>query len=468
MGSTRFGYVFLIFLISLRSLDSAKDTLNQNDTLTGNQTLVSSGERFEFGFFDLRNTTDGISRYYVGIWYHGILPRTVVWVANREDPFGNSSGFIGFRSGNLMVSGDVNFSSIWWSMDTGSNVDGINLIVQIKDYGNLEFIQVENDILIWQSFQFPTDTFLPGQMLILDNSKNELTTLKPWTNDADPSPGNFSLFLDPRGFSSSYFQLLTVDNPNTEMSANSTSIGTGDVIHWRSGLWSGSPVAGGFNGINEIPPNGIYGFSLIPNVNGDGAQYTYRRQKNDDDLRVRFVLLGNGTLTTYIYQQNKWKYNWSLPLEACDFYNYCGKNAVCDQTNNPRCQCLLGFKPSLASEWDRGNWSAGCTRNTKIKDGCQPTDIGFLNLTHVKTPDLQTVYRPANATTTSESICREYCMKSCNCTAYVYIDNNGCYTWDEDLFDLQNLTRISRGSKLSIKLNVTDLPPILGMYVIIG
>ncbi|CAN1769995.1 G-type lectin S-receptor-like serine/threonine-protein kinase At4g27290, partial [Linum perenne] len=40
----------------------------------------SAGSRFELGFFKLGNS----SNYYLGIWYHQLSIRTVVWIANRE------------------------------------------------------------------------------------------------------------------------------------------------------------------------------------------------------------------------------------------------------------------------------------------------------------------------------------------------------------------------------------------------
>jgi len=39
------------------------------------------------------------------------------------------------------------------------------------------------------------------------------------------------------------------------------------------------------------------------------------------------------------------------------------------------------------------------------------------------------------------------------------MNNDGCYTWSGALFDLLNLTTISMGANLSIKLNKSDLPP---------
>ena len=66
-----------------------------------NETLVSPGGEFEFGFF----SPSGSSGYkrYVGIWYKWDK-RTVVWVANRDDPLVNSNGTFGIgTNGTLQV-----------------------------------------------------------------------------------------------------------------------------------------------------------------------------------------------------------------------------------------------------------------------------------------------------------------------------------------------------------------------------
>ena len=63
----------------------AADTLQQGKSLSAPETLVSTPEGvFEAGFFPPDPKQP--SRLYLGIWYRGIAPRTVVWVANRAAP----------------------------------------------------------------------------------------------------------------------------------------------------------------------------------------------------------------------------------------------------------------------------------------------------------------------------------------------------------------------------------------------
>ena len=92
MVSSIFSSSFTLFLFLSFWMCSARD----NRTLPTNplrdemgETLVSSGERFELGFFTPYGRNDG--KKYLGIWYYN-SPQTFVWVANRENPLDNSRG----------------------------------------------------------------------------------------------------------------------------------------------------------------------------------------------------------------------------------------------------------------------------------------------------------------------------------------------------------------------------------------
>ncbi|KAM1239957.1 hypothetical protein ACFX2J_045330 [Malus domestica] len=96
-------YAVAVLLCSSHPFCCARDTITHDTPITDgveSETLVSSGGRFELGFFS--PSPRGTQRY-VGIWYHQLSPRTVVWVANREKPVLNSTGtrFLALQDGNL-------------------------------------------------------------------------------------------------------------------------------------------------------------------------------------------------------------------------------------------------------------------------------------------------------------------------------------------------------------------------------
>nr|GLL44725.1 receptor-like serine/threonine-protein kinase SD1-8 isoform X2 [Ipomoea trifida] len=155
-GSFLFWY-FLILQILIPRFTIAVDTITPTQPLAQNQTLVSAGGVFQLGFFSPDGNSSGL---YVGIWYKEIQDKTIVWVANRDKPITNSTGFLKIgEDGNInLVDGTGN--SIWSS--SNQSVRG-NTIAQLLDSGNL-VLRRENDEnpenYLWESFEYPTDTSL--------------------------------------------------------------------------------------------------------------------------------------------------------------------------------------------------------------------------------------------------------------------------------------------------------------------
>ncbi|XP_059450900.1 uncharacterized protein LOC132181677 [Corylus avellana] len=181
-------FLYIFFLFSCRvDYCYATDTLKKGEWITddGNQTtLVSSGGTFELGFFTPINSSSH-NRYF-GIWYHKWDQQTVVWVANRADPILNgSTGTFGIaEDGNLKVL-DTTGKQDYWSVDFGSS--STNRTVKLMDSGNLVFSDEDDQSAtsLWESFQNPTDTVLPGMNI------SEFLSLTSWKSDGDPGFGQF-------------------------------------------------------------------------------------------------------------------------------------------------------------------------------------------------------------------------------------------------------------------------------------
>ncbi|KAI8530590.1 hypothetical protein RHMOL_Rhmol11G0071100 [Rhododendron molle] len=95
--------------------------------------LVSSGETFALGFFSPENS----SRRYVGIWYNKISERTVVWVANRDDPINGTTIVLSFnKNGNLEIYDHTRNLPVW---DT--NITAGSYSARLLDSGNLALFQ---------------------------------------------------------------------------------------------------------------------------------------------------------------------------------------------------------------------------------------------------------------------------------------------------------------------------------------
>ena len=122
--------------------------ITSSQALSKRQTLISPGQIFELGFFSPNNSGD---RQYVGIWFKGISPQTVVWVANRENPLrvtDSSTRLKVSRNGNLeLVNG--NHSTVW---STDINVPPNNSVATLSDEGNFFLKDGKSGEILWQSF----------------------------------------------------------------------------------------------------------------------------------------------------------------------------------------------------------------------------------------------------------------------------------------------------------------------------
>ena len=151
---------FLILLSTLLYYSVARDIISPTQSLADGELLVSAGGSFALGFFSPKNST----KRYIGIWFNKITVQTAVWVANRRNPTtGNATSLMITPQGTLTII-DHNSTVIWSMASTTVN----NPIAQLLDTGNFVVRDANSnraDSFSWQSFDYPTDTLLPGMKL---------------------------------------------------------------------------------------------------------------------------------------------------------------------------------------------------------------------------------------------------------------------------------------------------------------
>ncbi|XP_034680644.1 S-locus-specific glycoprotein S13-like [Vitis riparia] len=121
--------------------------------------LVSAQGTFTLGFFSLDTGT------YLGIWYTSDVNNKKVWVANRDKPISGTNA-------NLMLDGNGTLMIIHSGGDPivlNSNQASGNSIATLLDSGNFVVAELNTDgsvkQTLWESFDDPTDTLLPGMKL---------------------------------------------------------------------------------------------------------------------------------------------------------------------------------------------------------------------------------------------------------------------------------------------------------------
>ncbi|WOL12990.1 hypothetical protein Cni_G21759 [Canna indica] len=396
----------------------AADTIKLGESLRDGETLISAQEIFELGFFSPGKSPNR----YVGIWYRS-SDSSVLWVANRQNPVKDSSGALTIDAdGNLVVLDGSN--TTLWSSNTSSPSD--DSVAQLTDSGNLVLNKSGN--LVWQSFDYPSDTYMPGMKVGLDLRTRVNQYITSWTSEDDPAPGNFSLSMDPSGSTQIFMW-------------------QGAKPRWRSGRWNGQV----FIGIQNMISQYVYGFKLN-NFGEEQKMYFYFEQTTG--FHNRYVLTWDGIERHMTWKNDTggWFQYWAQPLTDCEIYNQCGKNAGCTDEATPICRCLEGFLPASSDEWNNGNWTSGCVRRTAL--GCNGGGAGgdgFLQLQGVKLPDKSDWYGDV----VDADGCRERCLMNCSCTAYAYVTGIRCLMWGLDLLDIHMFN--SSGEDLFLRLAGSEL-----------
>ncbi|CAL5211813.1 unnamed protein product [Lathyrus oleraceus] len=425
---------FLIICISLHTYPSlsALTIISSNQSLSGDQTLVSKDGNFELGFFNKGNS----SNYYIGMWYKKISLRTYVWVANRDDPVSDKiASKLAISDGNLVL---LNQSqTIVWSTNLSSTSSN-SVFAVLLDTGNLILSNRPNasaSEALWQSFDFPSDTWLPGGKIKLDKITKKPQYLTSWKNSEDPATGLFSLELDPNGTNS----YLILWNKTQQ--------------YWTSGSWNGQI----FSLVPEMRANYIYNFTFENNANE--SYFTYSLYSNS--VISRFVMDVSGQIKQYTWLEStqQWNLFWSQPRGQCQVYAFCGAFGSCNEISKPPCNCLNGYEPKSQSDWDLDDYSNGCVKTNKFQ--CEVSNNPssgakdrFLTKSNLALPEHA---RPVVEAGLSEE-CESTCLSNCSCTAYTY-NNSGCFIWRGELLNLQQLSQDdSNGQTLFLKLAASEFP----------
>ncbi|KAL0320738.1 UNVERIFIED_CONTAM: G-type lectin S-receptor-like serine/threonine-protein kinase [Sesamum radiatum] len=386
------------------------ESITASQSLRDGETMVSNGGSFELGFFSPGSSKNR----YLGIWYKNIPVRTIIWVANRKNPIKDLSGSLRINStGSLLLSDGTN--TVVWS--TNSTRIPQSPVAQLLDSGNLLVRDIKDgdvDSYLWQSFDYPSDTLLPGMKLGWDLRTHLNRRLSSWKSSDDPSPGELSGGIELDAYPQGVMR-------------------KGTRNYFRGGPWNGLR----FSGAPELKSNPLFDFKFVSNQ--DEVYYQYRLLNTS--VITRLVL--NETTSTrqrYVWAEPdmSWKLYASVPRDYCDTYGLCGANGICIISESPVCKCLEGFKPNLPQSWDAMDWSRGCIHNEPLD--CRRKH-GFIKFSGLKLPD--TTYSWVNESMNLWE-CREECLKNCSCTAYTNSDirgnGNGCALWFGDLVDIRQVS----------------------------
>ncbi|XWS09907.1 hypothetical protein CRYUN_Cryun39dG0030000 [Craigia yunnanensis] len=397
-------------------------SINTTNSIRDGDTLVSTGEIFELGFFSL----DSRSKRYLGIWYKNSVT-TVPWVANRERPLNDTSGVVEVTNQGILVLRDSNESTVWSS--NASRLVG-SPVVQLLDSGNL-VVKDEGDSnpgnFIWQSFDYPGNTFISSMKIGKDFRTGLDRYLSSWKNPDDPAEGRFTYRFELAGF------------PEVIVREDST-------VRFRSGPYNGVRLSG----MLEMKENPIFTYDFVFD---DKELYLTFVPRNNLILLRAVLSSENGAMVpfSWIDPSRGWTQNLPLYIDNCDKYALCGVNGICDNNKSPVCSCMTGFIPNSPNEWNAVPGSGGCVRKTQLN--C--SGDGFIKVPNVKVPE--TKHSWYNYSINLEE-CKNLCLANCSCTAYANLNitngGTGCLLWFTDLIDIRYIT--DSGQDIYVKVAASE------------
>ncbi|KAL3834173.1 hypothetical protein ACJIZ3_008909 [Penstemon smallii] len=428
----------LISLVHFPCFCLQTDTLTSNITFRDSDTIISGRHVFKLGFFSPENTTNR----YLGVFYN-VSEETIVWVANRARPLSDSSGTVTFsRNGNLVLTNGRN--ETLWSTNV-TDISPRNTSAQIQDNGNLVLRDTSTGSIIWESFAYPSDVFLPTMRATDNIYTGHKVGHSAWTNGSDPEPGAFRSAL------------VVLNNLQVFIWNNGRP-------HWRSGPWNGRILTG----VPDMYYPYLATFSLWNDSEG-----TFYLNLHERRLLTKLTLnsTGNFVQTMWNDQQRNWDITWSAIGNECDIYGTCGPFGSCNVRDSPICSCIRGFEPVNREEWESGNWTSGCTRRRQlqcsISNNTSGNRDGFLRVPFTKVPDFAEQF-PSR----QPDVCRTRCLSNCSCLAYAHDSDIGCMSWSGPLIDFQRFDGV--GIDLFIRLesseldNHSDRPVVIIIPVVVG
>ena len=244
---------------------------------------------------------------------------------------------------------------------------------------------------LWESFDHPTDTLLPGMKLGVNHKTGRKWSLTSWLASDDPASGVFTLEWEPK--------------------KSRLIIKRRGVPYWSSGLivkWNNVLLFDNMNDQYHTDQGKHFTYYIINNVTDPEEYFTYSIDAKYESL---------------LYPQDGGRSAWQLQywgpimdrnVGITEFgfcYGYGMEDEGCERWNQPKCRSHK--------------------QNFQVRSGrfANSQGLGYSNS-----------ITPADGTANlSSSDCRAYCWNDCDCLGYGGDSYGpGCYIWEGKLQFVQD------------------------------
>ncbi|KAK4283665.1 hypothetical protein QN277_000592 [Acacia crassicarpa] len=384
--------LFALFSLSVLAQTTSNITLGTSLTAGEDDSFrASPSGEFAFGFKQIEE--DG---FLLATWFHSISEETIVWSANGQNlaPKGSK---VELTSNGWFQLVDPNGKQIW---NASSSRTGLVAYATMLDSGNF-VLRGQNSQNLWQSFEQPTDTILPGQVL--------------------NQPARLVARYLPTNYSRGRFQLNLTDDGNLELCKTFFPTDLVNSAYWETNT-SGTGFSLIFNLSGSIILRADNGTIISPIL----SNILYSTK----NFYQRAVLDYDGVFRHYIYPKNSGSSigSWStfsiappniclnireeMGSGACGFNSYCKFNGT-----NKSCQCPNGY-----SFIDPSDVMKGCKRDF-VSQSCDQTSretelFDFHEIPNMDWPFSDYEYFHL----VFEDWCKQECLADCFCSAVIFRD----------------------------------------------
>ncbi|CAN6997839.1 unnamed protein product [Brassica oleracea var. botrytis] len=429
---------FLTLSLLLGESCCQTDTLLQGQSLKDGQELVSAFNIFKLKFFNFKNSR----KLYLGVWYNNLYLNDVqdrpVWIANRDNPIPRRPGSLMIDSLGRLKILRGGASSLLLNLSSTESTG--NTTLKLLDSGNLQLTEMGpggSTRVLWQSFDYPTDTLLPGMKLGFNVKTKKRWELRSGLSDTLPASGSFVFGMD-----ANISNLLTI-------------LWRGKR-YWASGLWfKGRFSLEAFNNYESVfsfnstesernfmfSVDRRYPETVFPTITID--QHGFLRI-NRLDRELAHVRCSPFTLTKEVSSRDRYRQDYSgrYEKEYRDWYEKEIRDGYTDQYEREYSDQYGG----KSRGWYEKN-SSDCYGNKSrdcLQAGCTVPDMahGFLNCN----PFRSTYFKKAGPALLgsgsvlnetggrlSSADCHVICLQNCSCVAYAStnVDGTGCEIWTD-------------------------------------
>nr|POE57478.1 g-type lectin s-receptor-like serine/threonine-protein kinase lecrk1 [Quercus suber] len=394
---------------------------------SANRSWLSPSGLFAFGFYPQGNG------FAIGIWLVDQLQNTTVWTAYRNNsPVTSKATLELTRDGKLLFRTEEGEEN---PVADVSRYSGPAASASMLDSGN--FVLYDNSSnVIWESFEYPTDTILGGQNL--SNGKDLVSSV----SRSDHSSGHFYLRMQSDGnlvsypvnntdnSENAYWSSATIISDNFSSgvphSANkmSDNVAAGTGGRYRRGVFGrgGCSCESGASIRLSLNQRGLlslidYRSSIIKSVlvnnsySGDKETTIFYRAKLDSDGILKLYshhFFGNTSSKVIL--------EWSSLGDQCDVKGFCGFNSYClDMDFVAECLCFPGFH--FVND---KNKFLGCYDKFSVH-GCSSSNDPMIPHS-TALPNISWGDYPYSMVRTKQENCEKSCLDDCYCGAALYMN----------------------------------------------